>query len=120
MVALPHPLTQLSEAEINHARDCIIKSHGANSSLLFKSIYLNEPKKADLVPFLELEHAGKLNEDTPRPARLAQVEYDLVQDKLFEYQSAIVDLKSGEVLSRTATKAEAEPYFTPYSITIRH
>jgi primary-amine oxidase len=74
----PHPLSPLSIAEAELARD-LIKAHHRGTLLHFRLIELQEPPKAQLVPFLELEHAGKLTATTERPDRLAQVHYNHVE-----------------------------------------
>jgi primary-amine oxidase len=111
--ARPHPLAPLSEAEFTRARDIIVKLHGPDTSLFFRSLYLNEPKKAELVPFLEQEHAGELTDASKRPARQALVEYDVVKPDMHEYIRAVVDVDSGEVASRESAGPRSQPYYTP-------
>ncbi|CAK7217147.1 hypothetical protein SEUCBS140593_003106 [Sporothrix eucalyptigena] len=72
---IPHPLSALSAAETNRARDVVVSLH-QGCVLDFRTIYLHEPSKADVLHFLELEHAGKVTADTPRPARLAQANFE--------------------------------------------
>ncbi|KAH7316696.1 copper amine oxidase [Stachybotrys elegans] len=110
---LPHPLAPLSEAEILRARDTILKQHGASDSLYFRCIYLNEPAKAELVPFLELEHAGKLTESTPRPPRQARVEYDVLTPSKHHHIRTVVDLKASQVVSSDTAAQKAYPSYSP-------
>jgi len=92
MVQIPHPLSALSIDETNAARDIVLESL-KGSVLQFRLIYLLELPKAEVVAFLELEHAGKVSDDTPRPARTAQVSYDVIGGpNVAEYHESIVDL----------------------------
>src|SRR3954452_18184499 len=89
----PHPLDHLSVAESDLARQVILDARGSNVAVQFRSIALDEPPKAELSKYLELEHAGKLTADTPRPARQAKVQYDVIQgNKIFEYTESVVDV----------------------------
>ncbi|EAU36792.1 copper amine oxidase 1 [Aspergillus terreus NIH2624] len=89
---VPHPLAILTEEETNIARD-VIRSLHPNAVLHFREIYLSEPPKAELREFLALEHAGRLSPTTPRPPRLALVQYDVVGgDRVHVYQEAKVDV----------------------------
>src|SRR4051812_30782295 len=92
---VPHPLDYLSVAESDLARQVILDARGSNVVIQFRSIALDEPPKAELSKYLELEHAGKLTADTPRPARQAKVQYDVIQgNKIFEYTESVVDVVS--------------------------
>ncbi|KAH7374839.1 copper amine oxidase [Plectosphaerella cucumerina] len=98
MASIPHPLSALSIEETNAARDVILAAH-KGSVLQFRHIYLLEPPKSEVVAFLELEHAGKVTADTPRPVRTAQVSYDVIGgEKSAEYHETIVDLRQGKVV----------------------
>ena len=117
--ARPHPLSPLSEHEFRKARDIVNGLYGADSTLFFRAISLNEPRKADLVPYLEAEHAGvALAELTVRrPPREALVEYDVITAAaplLHEYTRAVVDVETARVVSRERAKSTSKPYFTPY------
>lgn len=111
--ALPHPLASLSEAEYLKALETVRKYHGADTSLYFRAIHLQEPNKADLIPFLEAEHAGSLTEETKRPARQAAVEHDVRKVDRYDYTLAIVDLGTGEVVHTRVAEKFSEPYVTP-------
>jgi primary-amine oxidase len=92
---LPHPLDLLSVTDSDRARQVILDARGSNVAIQFRSIALEEPPKKELWPFLELEHAGRLNENTPRPARQARVQYDVIRGKDVEYTESFVDLVTG-------------------------
>jgi primary-amine oxidase len=90
-----HPLDQLSGDEVNVARQAVLDARKA--VVLFRNTYAVEPPKAELVKFLEAENAGKLTPDTPRPARQARVQYDVIhEDRSHDYMESIVDLTSGK------------------------
>lgn len=101
VVAAPHPLAELSQPEFLAARDAIIKIHGADQPLFFRAIYAQEPAKAELLPFLEAEHAGTLTDATPRPTRTAAVEYDVLSAKNQVFHRAAVNTATGEVISNS-------------------
>jgi primary-amine oxidase len=102
---LPHPFDQLSAEEINCAREIVLQARGRHA-IQFRSIFTEEPRKADLVPFLEAEHSGQLTLRTKRPARLARIHYDVIQDdKTHDYTESVVDVEAGkEVLYRVVDK----------------
>lgn len=108
----PHPLAPLSEAEHTKARDAVAKLHGASESIFFRAIHVQEPKKAELQPFLEAEHTGTLTEETKRPPREAIVEHDVIRADRSEYINAIVNLDTGEVKT-VAAPVPHQPYVTP-------
>lgn len=88
----PHPLDQLNSYEIDIAREAIFTARG-RCLILFRAIFAEEPAKAQLVPFLEAEHSGTLTSSTPRPARQARVQYDIVHDnKSHDYMESVVDI----------------------------
>lgn len=96
-MAPPHPLSALSVQESEIARDVIQAAH-PNTILYFRQIFLREPPKSEVFAFLELEHSGKLTDNSPRPARLAQVWFDVgARDKDAEYVEAVVDLASRKI-----------------------
>jgi primary-amine oxidase len=110
--ARPHPLAPLSDAEHLQARDAVAKLHGASETIFFRAIHLQEPTKAALQPFLEAEHTGALTEDTPRPAREARVEHDVIRADRAEYITAVVNLGTGEV-STVSAPVHHQIYITP-------
>jgi primary-amine oxidase len=98
----PHPLAPLTVEETNHARDIVLAS-SPEDVVQFRMIYRQEPEKAQLVPFLDLEHAGALTSTSPRPPRLACVHYVRAhksRDKKADEVEAIVDLGKREVVSK--------------------
>ncbi len=104
-VATLHPLDQLTLSETSIARETIL--HAREQSVIeFRSIFLEEPPKAELVAFLDAEHGGSLSSRTQRPARVARVQYDLVRsDKSHEYAESLVDLEARkETLHRVVDK----------------
>lgn len=116
----PHPLAPLSRQEYMDARDAVVGLYGANQSLYFRAVHLHEPRKADLVPFLEAEHAGALTEGrdgAARPPRQALVEYDVVGGSDAEagrpvYTRVVVHLGTGRVESRRSAGEFSHSYFT--------
>lgn len=100
-MALPHPLDQLSVAESDVARQVVLEARGASVALNFRSIALEEPPKDELTRYLDLEHAGRVAEHTPRPARLAKVSYDIVRgDRSHDYTESFVDVRAAAEVSR--------------------
>lgn len=71
--ALPsHPLSPLTAAEITRSADLIRSLYPAKTNLQFKAITLEEPEKAQLVPYLDAEHNGSR---LPKINRKAFVSY---------------------------------------------
>jgi primary-amine oxidase len=88
----PHPLEQLSLDKCSRVRQVVLNS-SRDSVVDFRTISLEEPAKSQLQAFLGIEHSGSLQDDTPRPARLARVQYDLCgSDKIPRYHEAVVDV----------------------------
>lgn len=58
-LAVQHPIAPLTAAEITESSRMIRAAWPANTNLQFKAVTLQEPNKADLLPYLEAEHAGK-------------------------------------------------------------
>ncbi len=98
----PHPLVPLSAEEINVARGVVAGCHDRSTALVFRTIELQEPARADLVPFLAAEHFGTLAESTRRPPRLAKVQYNFKTGQLSEYAESIVDIELGKEVRRRA------------------
>lgn len=103
---LHHPLDQFSVQESDAARQIILDVRGPKVAIVFRSIALEEPPKKELLPFLDLEHAGRLTANTPRPARMARIQYDIVRaDRTREYVESLVDVGAGkEVHHRVVDK----------------
>jgi primary-amine oxidase len=111
-----HPLAPLTEQEFLQAREIALKGHGENPALFFRSIALEEPKKAEIVPFLVAEHHGQVTPETPRPHRIARVQYDVINSskKLHQFTQSLVDLNEGCELSRVQAAPHCQPSFTVY------
>lgn len=108
-----HPLCPLSETEFKKARDTVVQCQGSDASLFFRSIYLYEPKKVELVPYLVAEHAGKVSDATPKPTRRAHVHYDVIQaGKLHVFTKSVVDLDSEKEVSRDVVGPQYQTGFT--------
>ncbi|EEY23054.1 copper amine oxidase [Verticillium alfalfae VaMs.102] len=98
MTQIPHPLSALTVAESDVARDAVLAAH-EGAVLKFRLIFLLEPPKAEVITFLDLEHAGKVTAETSRPIRTAQVHYDVIGgDNAAVYQESVVDLSSKKVV----------------------
>jgi primary-amine oxidase len=110
----PHPLKPLTVSETNLARDVIRAAH-TKTVLKFRVIYLEEPAKAVLAPFLDLEQAGKVTSTTPRPPRQARVHFDTAQPgKPPQSHEAIVDINTRRIHSVESVRADAQASFTLY------
>ena len=93
----PHPLDQLSIEESDYAREVILNARGSKVAINFRSIFVDEPPKQELSRFLDLENAGRVTSHTPRPARVAKVQYDVIRDdRQHEYMESCVDVESGK------------------------
>jgi primary-amine oxidase len=104
----PHPLSSLSVEETTRARD-IVLACSPEEVIQFRMIYRQEPEKAQLISFLDLEHAGRLKTDSPRPPRLARVHYVRTHksaDRKADEVEATVDLNKGEVVSKDVVGQE--------------
>ncbi|KAM0273924.1 hypothetical protein ACHAQH_008128 [Verticillium albo-atrum] len=110
-----HPLSPLTKAEFEQARDIVIKLQEAEHTLFFRSGCLQEPAKAELVPFLQAEHEGSLTDDTPRPPRLALIQYDVIHaaSKSVQYTQSIIDLGLGKQVERHAAGPKCETSMSP-------
>ena len=101
----PHPLAILSAQETNVARDVIVASY-PGKVIKFREIYLHEPPKAQLKEFLILEHSARLSPTSPRPARLALCQYDVIGCEV-EYHESLVDV---ELKKRVSHQVVGEPF----------
>ena len=106
--AYKHPFDQLSADEVHIARQAVLDARKA--AVLFRNTFAAEPPKAELVKFLDAEHAGTVSPDTPRPARQARVQYDVVYaDQSHEYMESVIDIASGkEVEHRRVPKTSQQ------------
>ena len=53
-----HPLSPLTASEITHSAQLIRDLYPSTANFQFKIITLEEPEKAQLVPYLDAEHYG--------------------------------------------------------------
>jgi len=67
-----HPLAALSAAEISATAQLVKGAWPAQTDIHFKVVTLQEPPKAEVVPYLEAEHSGG---QRPTIARKAFVNY---------------------------------------------
>lgn len=89
----PHPLQQLSFEETQQAKRILLASHNKNEAIIVREIFLHEPKKAELQKYLDLEHSGTITSGSPRPAREAFIQYDVLgSDKMPYFHESVVDL----------------------------
>ncbi|KAI1915588.1 hypothetical protein LOZ61_001519 [Ophidiomyces ophidiicola] len=111
-MAQSHPLDQLYAEEITNARNVVVQAW-PGALLQFRSIFLEEPAKASLLPFLKEEHDGTLSSTTPRPARLARVQYDVIHTgKAHGYSESVVDLDSRKEVKREEFDTTCQPHLT--------
>lgn len=95
----PHPLKPLSIEETLTARNVIRNAYPEKVKIFFRSIYAQEPPKDELVTFLELEHSGRLTDSTPRPARLAKCQYDVIDsEKVPVFHDDVVNVETKEIV----------------------
>ncbi|CAG8950627.1 hypothetical protein HYFRA_00002836 [Hymenoscyphus fraxineus] len=95
----PHPLEQLSVAEATVARDAILGAH-SKTVIDFRTISLEEPAKAELLPFLDAESEGTLN-GVGRPKRLARISYDFLgENRKYGFYESVVDVVDGKIVAQ--------------------
>lgn len=113
----PHPLSNLSLDETNHARGIILANEDATAIIHFRSIFAQEPAKHELTKFLQLERSGSGASNETRPARLAQCHYDLIaEDKKHGSYESTVDLTAGAVSKRELIHENHLAMLTMYSL----
>ena len=112
-VTHPHPLQDLTEAEFAKARDAIAGIYAAETSIHFRCVSLREPRKDELIPYLLAEHDKTLSDETPRPPRLAAVQYDVIKSHNEQfYTESLVDVESGEVVDTQTLATGQQAYYT--------
>lgn len=90
-MSVKHSLDSLSAHEIVLASAAIRRAR--KSGLFFRNIFNLEPPKAQLIPYLDAEHAGTLCADTPRPPRRARAQYGVIEhDGSRSYMESTIDL----------------------------
>jgi primary-amine oxidase len=113
---MSHPLAILSIEETNLARD-VVKSLHPGVVIDFREIFLQEPPKAQLVDFLAIEHAGRLSPTTPRPARLALCQYDVIgPDRIPQFHESVIDVVSQSRVKHTVVGKEHHASLTLYGL----
>lgn len=113
---MSHPLTILSIDETNLARD-VVKSLHPGVVIDFREIFLQEPPKAQLVEFLAIEHAGRLSPTTPKPARLALCQYDVIgSDRVPQFHESVIDVITQSRVEHTVVGKEHHASLTLYGI----
>ena len=95
-MAPSHPLSILTIEETNIARE-IVLAHYDKEVIDFREIFLQEPPKAELTKYLDLEHSGRLSPTSPCPARLAKCQYDVIgTDRIPAYHESVVNINTGK------------------------
>jgi primary-amine oxidase len=112
MATVPHPLRDLSIEETRVVRDLVAKCH-PNEVVEFREIGIQEPPKAELLAFLELEHSGQISSTTPRPARLARCYYDTINsNRKGRYNESVVDLDKRTRIEHEVVSEDISPALT--------
>ncbi|KAI0532470.1 copper amine oxidase [Xylaria digitata] len=115
----PHPLRPLTEGELLLARNLVVEKQGGEGVVLFfRSIYVDEPKKDDLVQFLIAEHAGQ--SPTAVPPRQVTVLFDRVKDGAPQLTEAIVDVGAGEITRVRTFPAYCQTSYTAAEFGVFH
>jgi primary-amine oxidase len=114
--AMPHPLQPLSDQEILEARKILFQKHGEDTLLFFRSVYLEEPLRAEVVRFLTAEHDGyqaaKASLEVTLP-RLVKCLYDVIRSpEEHQLSDAVVDLRSGEIVQHIEHPSHCQSSFT--------
>lgn len=102
----PHPLDPLSIDESNIIRKAVLDAQNFNAVIKFRTIALEEPPKDELIRFLDLEHSNLLTSSSPRPARIAKVQFDVIRSSSdYDYVESWIDIAKGaEVKHRLVDK----------------
>ncbi|KAK7756667.1 hypothetical protein SLS62_001505 [Diatrype stigma] len=83
------------------ARNIVVEKQGGEGIVFsFRSIYVEEPKREDLVQVLAAEHGGPTT--TVDPPRLVKLLYDTIKQDTFTLTEAVVDVEAGELHSTKA------------------
>jgi primary-amine oxidase len=111
-MVIPHPLQHLNKAETELVVK-ILRQHHPDDVIEFRQISLQEPPKAELLVFLDLEHAGKITDTTARPARVAHCQYDTIgSDRLPKHNEAVVDLSQEKRIEHKLMGKDVAPSLT--------
>lgn len=101
-----HPLQSLSVEETQQAKDILLTEH-EGELVIVREIWLQEPPKQELIKYLELEHSGSLTASSPRPARCAAAQFDVVgSDKIPWFHEAVVNLEEKTLLKNEVISKE--------------
>ncbi|KAH8594026.1 copper amine oxidase 1 [Bisporella sp. PMI_857] len=112
---IPHPLDQLSVKESDQARQIVLHLRNSEDTLHFRFITLEEPPKKELCKFLDFEHAGQVTTETPRPPRIAKVQYDIIHaDKTHQCVESWIDVVSGLEVKRRVIDQICQPAITSH------
>ncbi|KAH8727706.1 copper amine oxidase-like protein [Phaeosphaeriaceae sp. PMI808] len=90
-----HPFKILSVEETRIARDVVLSLY-PNAVIDFREIYLQEPEKALMKEYLDLEHTARAGQSpsSKRPPRLAKCQYDVIgSDKIPEYHESVINVE---------------------------
>lgn len=112
---ISHPLASLSLDETKIARDVVLACH-PDTVIDFRIITLFEPAKSELIQFLDLEHSRTVQANSPRPARLARVHYDVIdKTKVPKSCESIVDVEKRTRISHEVLPSGAHAALTMYA-----
>lgn len=107
-----HPLRPLTADELLSARNIVVEAQGGEGIIFsFRSIYIEEPKRADLLEVLAAEHGGPPT--TVDPPRLVKLLYDVIKHGVFTLTETIVDVGVGKVRSTKTFPAHCQTSYTP-------
>ncbi|KAF2263842.1 copper amine oxidase-like protein [Lojkania enalia] len=116
----PHPFRTLDVEETRVARDVILSLH-SDVVVDFREIYLQEPEKAKMKAYLDLEHSSTPGQSPngKRPPRLAKCQYDIIGlDKIPEYHESIVDVELKKRVSHEVVSKDKQASLTLWEFQI--
>lgn len=98
---MPHPLEQLTPAEIETACEVIRSTH-PDTVIDFREVYLQEPPKKELRKYLDIEHATGVAPSDAFPPRLAKCQYDVVGggQKVPAFCETLIDVVNKAVVKK--------------------
>ncbi|EMR67847.1 putative copper amine oxidase protein [Eutypa lata UCREL1] len=96
-----HPLRPLTADELLKARNVVVEKQGGEGVVFaFRSIYIEEPKRTDLIQVLIAEHGGPST--TVEPPRLVKLIYDVIKQDTFTLTETVVDVEASEIRNTKA------------------
>jgi primary-amine oxidase len=111
--AMPHPLQPLSEEEILKARNILSKKHSSETNLFFRSAYLEEPSRDDLVKFLAAEHGHHDKDLASSLPRLVKFIYDAIKGPgNYQLTDTVVDINAGEIVHHEEHPSDCQTSYT--------